>query len=176
MPSDHDYPSVDVPTPFSKIFGIKTTVWNGVYQLYIKNKARYVAWCETEMGAVQVAIHKWQVIIMCYYSIDNVGFIFDGSHHTCGLCKLYLEDDCVNCPVGEHDIDSDHCQDTPYADYASLTSIVEGIPDDRIEKTTLLERGRYVAMQEMSWLLDIGMRLQYDAADLAGHILLSERD
>ncbi len=166
-----------IETPYSKVFALRTTAWFGIYGVTIIDKDRFDAWCTNRIGALLMSLHKWTFIVMCYEGLkEQYGpvFIMDGSLHTCALCAKYIEDDCVNCPIAIESL-GDHCERTPFADYANLVSIVEGVPSDEVDFQLLSERGQFIAMKELGYINDLSIIQQEPKADLAGHILQYER-
>lgn len=72
---------------------------------------------DTEKDALEASIRKWEFIVA--WLKEHPGqYLSDGSATTCALCRLYLDDNCLNCPVFKK-TGFKWCRGTPYHDYES---------------------------------------------------------
>ena len=77
----------------------------------------------TPENALSLSIEKWEVIVAWAEASaplgekdhDLVDLVID-SPGTCGLCRMYVGDKCVDCPVALHS-GNKYCLGTPYEDF-----------------------------------------------------------
>jgi hypothetical protein len=64
------------------------------------------------LKALKGSIRKWEKIVL--------GTGRDEGALNCPLCRLFIEDDCIGCPVFER-TSKPACGDSPYGDWEYLT-------------------------------------------------------
>jgi hypothetical protein len=62
----------------------------------------------TAIEAIELSIEKWEFIA------EN-GPVQCGGTSTCGLCMLFIDDECKDCPVTKRG--KSYCRNTPYQRY-----------------------------------------------------------
>lgn len=77
---------------------------------------------ETKKDALDVSISKWEHIIKRFHDMGS--FLDEGAMSTCGLCMLYIDDNCKDCPVAKKSM-AQFCENSPYIDWCESHSLID---------------------------------------------------
>jgi hypothetical protein len=75
----------------------------------------------TEQEGFAISIYKWRHVAEGARELTGEDGIelFDGNTETCGLCLLYVSEDCLSCPIWEK-TGLPMCGKTPYAGWVGV--------------------------------------------------------
>jgi hypothetical protein len=74
----------------------------------------------TEQEGFAISIYKWRLVVEAAGELAGEDAeLFDGNLDTCGLCMLYVLEDCIDCPI-QGKTNHSMCGGTPYADWVHI--------------------------------------------------------
>ena len=69
----------------------------------------------TDVELLDWSITKWKYLLFVMRVKKET--VWDNGYKTCALCRVYLKDQCMECPIRK-DTGKGHCAGTPYMKYA----------------------------------------------------------
>jgi hypothetical protein len=68
----------------------------------------------------EIAFRKWVFLRNYYTEKRSEALVRDSGPTTCGLCMLFIENDCAGCPIAA--AGHKRCSETPYENYVTATN------------------------------------------------------
>lgn len=97
--------------------------------------------------ALKKSIEKWKGVVDGTYT--------DIGNKDCPLCSLYIDNECLKCPIREK-TKSSYCERTPYVRWALLTSSERGLG----RNVRNFPRAKIHAEAELKFLKDLLAELE----------------